>query len=87
MTDYLPAGRCSSISCRRSGKRSMARVISRTLPGLGLAHLHLAVLVHQHQRKARAGRSLWRTAVRAAGSVSVITTTSRSSSGAEVGAR
>ncbi len=67
------------ISSRRSGIRSMARISSRTSQGNGLRRATVPSLSISTIMKPR-GRSLVRIAEAAAGSVSAMTTTSRSAS-------
>jgi len=72
-----PDGSRSMISCRRSGKRSITALISRTVRGAGRRCLISPSLPMNASMKPR-GRSRWRSGLFDERSVSVITTTSRS---------
>jgi len=74
---FRPDGLRSSISCRRSGKRSITALISRTSRGEGRRCLTSPSLSMIASMKPRA-RSRWRSELPEARSVSMITTTSRS---------
>ena len=69
------------ISCRRSGRRSMARPISRTSQGEGLRILTCPSLSINNNEKPR-GWNCWRQMLLAAGSMSITTTASRASKAA-----
>ena len=76
----------SRISCRLIGILSMAREISRTSQGNGLRNFKAPSLPTMAKTKSR-GRNLMRNSDRAEGSVSVITTTSRSTNSPDRAAR
>ncbi len=74
---YRPAGRCSSISCRRVGNRSITAINSRPDRTAGRRALTSPSLSMMAVMKAR-GRSTCRNVLRSCGWASKITTASRS---------